>query len=195
MRRIFTDKDVFKLGRKPRIEKSKEYYDKQAKKEAFDKLTFEEQRAYMMDDYMKTHRKSIDEHLKELSEPNRRSHEETLTKAKLAIEMLIANGFKVTPTNVANQSGISRSYIYKCDEIKKMIDDCKEHNERVKHNTELKKKYKLTAPTYSVDQTVLNYQLHMKLMESYVHQYQLLKAQNKYMEEKIEELKNKAANK
>lgn len=126
---------------------------------------------------------------------NQKSAEQTLLKAKLAIEFLTLNNIEVTATTVSQQAKISRSYIYKNTEIKQMIDNYKEYNEELKRVRRVAKKQGIYTPTDKTDSPTLNYHLHTKLIENYVHEYQTLKALNAFMEEKIADTKRQIAKK
>lgn len=100
-------------------------------------------------------------------------------KVSVAIDALISSYQKITPTTVSFVSGVQRSYLYKNESIKKLIASYDTYNNG------------LDTEPYNMEHKIklINYQLHMKLMESYIHQYQLLTFQNEYMEKEIASLK------
>lgn len=100
-------------------------------------------------------------------------------KVSVAIDALISAYQKITPSTVSFVSGVQRSYLYKNESIKKLIASYDTYNNG------------LDTEPYNMEHKIklINYQLHMKLMESYIHQYQLLTFQNEYMEKEIASLK------
>lgn len=76
-----------------------------------------------------------------------------------------------------------------------MIDNYKEYNEELKRVGKAAKKQGVYNPTDTTDSPTLNYYLHTKLIENYVHEYQTLKALNAFMEEKIADTKRQIAEK
>lgn len=159
---------------------------------AWAEMTHEQQQAYL---------KEIEEEQQEsnrlsgLEKENQKSADDALLKASLGIEFLKLNGFPITPTSLSQHAKISRSYIYKNKQIKKMIDECKDYNDNLKQLETEKKKVGLYSPTDPKDDATLNYHLHVKLIESYINEYQTLKALNKFMEEKISDVKKQIVEK
>lgn len=101
-------------------------------------------------------------------------------RVSLSVQLLEATFQPITPTTVAYVSGVHRSYIYKNTAIKSLIERYNSYNEDLKKNPPNNIEHKIELITYH---------LHMKLMEAYVHEYQLLKYQNACMEKKITSLK------
>jgi len=101
-------------------------------------------------------------------------------RVSLAIQNLQATFQPINPTTVASASGVHRSYIYKNAAIKSLIDSYSAYNKELKDN-----------PPKNPDENIktITYHLHLKLMEAYVHEYQLLKYQNSRMEKQIAALK------
>jgi len=100
-------------------------------------------------------------------------------KVSVAIDALISAYQKITPSTVSFVSGVQRSYLYKNESIKKLIASYDTYNNDLDKEPFINEK----------QIKLINYQLHMKLMESYIHQYQLLTFQNEYMEKEIASLK------
>lgn len=160
--------------------------EKQKLIDAWKEMTYEQQQAYL---------KELEEEQQEsnrmsgIEKENKISADDAFLKAQLGIEFLKLNGIPVNPTTLSQHAGISRSYIYKNKKIKKLIDKCKSYNDELKRIETEAKKAGVYSPTTSKDSPTLNYHLHVKLIESYVHEYQTLKALNKFMEEKIADVK------
>lgn len=160
--------------------------EKQKLLEAWKKMTYEQQQEYL---------KELEEEQQEsnrmsgIEKENKKSADDAFFKAQLGIEFLKLNNIPVTPTNLSQHAGISRSYIYKNKKIKRLIDKCKSYNDELKRIETEAKKAGVYSPTGQNDSSTLNYHLHVKLIESYVHEYQTLKALNKFMEEKIATVK------
>lgn len=161
--------------------------EKQKLIDAWKEMTYEQQQAYL---------KELEEEQQEsnrmsgIEKENEKSANDAFLKAQLGIEFLKLNNIPVNPTTLSQHAGISRSYIYKNKKIKRLIDKCKSYNDELKRlEIEAKKQGFYSSPTTSKDDSMLNYHLHVKLIESYVHEYQTLKALNKFMEEKIASVK------
>ncbi len=160
--------------------------EEQKLREAWSKMTYEQQQAYLAEleeEQQESNRMSG------IEKENEKSAADALLKAQLGIEFLKLNHFPVNPTTLSQHAGISRSYIYKNKKIKRMIDKCKDYNAELKRLETEAKKAGLYSPTNSKDNSALNYHLHVKLIESYVHEYQTLKALNRFMEDKIADVK------
>lgn len=159
--------------------------EKQKLLEAWRKMTPRQQQKYLAE----LEKEKLANRMAGVQKENQKSADQALLKAKLAIEFLKLNGMEITPTTVSQQAKISRSYIYKNAEIKQIIDNCKEYNQELKRIEKEAKKQRLYSPTDVADSPTLNYHLHTKLIENYIHEYQTLKALNAFMEEKISDVK------
>lgn len=162
--------------------------EKQKLIDAWEKMTYEQQQAYLAE-LEEEQQESESNRMSGIEKENKKSADDALLKAQLGIEFLKLNGIPVNPTTLSQHAKISRSYIYKNKKIKKLIDKCKGYNDELKRLETEAKKAGVYSPITPKDNSTLNYHLHVKLIESYVHEYQTLKALNKFMEEKIADVK------
>lgn len=134
---------------------------------------------------------------RETTDMNMREKQSAIQLVINAIDILLAGKEPITPTTVSRTAGVHRSYIYKNKTIKALIDSYRTYNEEIAASRSFitsnhPKRYENTN-RYKEDLSLITYQLHMKLMESYIHEYQLLKYQNSQMEQEIEALKKELA--
>lgn len=125
-----------------------------------------------------------------LEEANDKSTHNAFMKVKMTLELMELKGEKITLTAVAKNSGVSRSYLYKNTTVKAYIETRQSEQEK-KNNSE----YPINPFSDEMNNDMVTFALHRKLIESYILQYQLLTAQNEELRQKIEDTKKQIAEK
>ena len=113
--------------------------------------------------------------MSELTDKSPSNSKKKETELKEVVRKMLAAGIPITPAEVERQSGLSHSFVYK-PEMQKFI---KEQKEKQKKDD------------LRVDVELQNFNLHAKLMASYIFAYSLLDEQEEFYKTAIAELKDR----